>query len=543
MNSDDLLDVIGEVKDEWILDAKSESKKKNPISLFQNKAFRTVAACFAVFFLCLVTMYGNSLHFGGSGSGDKSAFTGHDPEADYENYFGPAFPLTMLEENEFISARRRINYDFSIYSDQNEAVKGANVTEHYQLHNNSAETVKIKAVYPFVGRIASTYKKPQITVNGIETDYEIYNSGEVNYSTWRTYYSLFADNHYLNSAIESPVCKNQKVTVYEFSGFMDKDDDYPAHTLYFNYKSNPVNSKIMAWGFNYNGYYSETSGNHYASFHIKDDSVETEMNTKFLIVIGDDLEDYSITSIEDKEWIANAHLKDSSASITRKEMNLDDIIDIILREEEKIDSYEENNLFYESTDSEQFRNVVLKEIDSFIHEKKVSASYDKDFADLESIFHNQFYEERVFYLIFDIEISSENVKDIKIHYFKQASNSYTDHSNPNKGIDGYEMMTNLGTNLSFAEQAASISGFDSIEIIRQNFGFDIESDITEVKLDMEKAYYYLEVRNKENIKEPLQIDFTFLGFWPIFLFFFILVVCLLMVVKIIDKKVSPKQDL
>ena len=202
MNSDDLLDIIGEVKDEWILDAKSESEKKNSISLFQNKAFRTVAACFAVFCLCLGTMYGNGLHFGGSGSGDKSAFTGHDPEAGYENYFGPAFPLTLFEENEFISARRRINYDFSIYSDQNEAVKGANVTDHYQLHNNSAETVKIKAVYPFVGRIASTYKKPQITVNGIETDYEIYNGGEVNYSTWRMYYSLFADNQYLNSAIE-----------------------------------------------------------------------------------------------------------------------------------------------------------------------------------------------------------------------------------------------------------------------------------------------------------------------------------------------------
>lgn len=41
---------------------------------------------------------------------------------------------------------------------------------------------------------------------------------------------------------------------------------------------------------------------------------------------------------------------------------------------------------------------------------------------------------------------------------------------------------------------ASISGYDAIEIVSQNFGFDLQNRITEVTLDLSEPHYWLEVR-------------------------------------------------
>ena len=38
---------------------------------------------------------------------------------------------------------------------------------------------------------------------------------------------------------------------------------------------------------------------------------------------------------------------------------------------------------------------------------------------------------------------------------------------------------------------------EGVDIVRQNFGFDLESGVTEVALDPEAEHYYLEVRPLE----------------------------------------------
>ncbi len=62
---------------------------------------------------------------------------------------------------------------------------------------------------------------------------------------------------------------------------------------------------------------------------------------------------------------------------------------------------------------------------------------------------------------------------------------------------GYDMVTELGSNLSFTKQTAMISNIESIEIISQNFGFDPENGVYIVDLDLTEPHYYLEVRKKE----------------------------------------------
>ena len=56
------------------------------------------------------------------------------------------------------------------------------------------------------------------------------------------------------------------------------------------------------------------------------------------------------------------------------------------------------------------------------------------------------------------------------------------------------MATTLGSNLTFTEQTASISGYDEIEIISQNFGFDLPGGIIEVVLDSNQDHYWMEIQ-------------------------------------------------
>ena len=65
------------------------------------------------------------------------------------------------------------------------------------------------------------------------------------------------------------------------------------------------------------------------------------------------------------------------------------------------------------------------------------------------------------------------------------------------GLQGYDFVTRLGSNLAFTEQRAALTNAESIQIQRQNLGFDLEKGVTVVTLEPETEHYYLEIRPKE----------------------------------------------
>ena len=73
-----------------------------------------------------------------------------------------------------------------------------------------------------------------------------------------------------------------------------------------------------------------------------------------------------------------------------------------------------------------------------------------------------------------------------------------DYVGKDQGKDGYDMATRLGSNLTLTEQTASISGYDEIEIVVQNFGFDLTNGITNVTLDINQDHYWMEIRKIRN---------------------------------------------
>ena len=110
---------------------------------------------------------------------------------------------------------------------------------------------------------------------------------------------------------------------------------------------------------------------------------------------------------------------------------------------------------------------------------------------LEDIFSSVNHNGRIIYLSFDVNIPAGESIIVEATMLKDAS---IDYIGDDEGKDGYDMATTLGSNLTFTEQTASISGYDEIEIISQNFGFDLPGGITEVVLDPNQAHYWMEIQ-------------------------------------------------
>ena len=101
---------------------------------------------------------------------------------------------------------------------------------------------------------------------------------------------------------------------------------------------------------------------------------------------------------------------------------------------------------------------------------------------------------RVFWLEAEVTIPAGSYATVEAVSEKEPSYDFYCSNTVDRKINGYDMVTRLGSNLIFTEQTASLEDRGRIEIVRQNFGFDIENGVNEVELDMEEPHYYLEVR-------------------------------------------------
>ena len=113
---------------------------------------------------------------------------------------------------------------------------------------------------------------------------------------------------------------------------------------------------------------------------------------------------------------------------------------------------------------------------------------------LDSIVGEVRIHKRVMYFAFDVTVPAGGSVTVEALTVKDESMDYI---GDDKGKDGYDMATTLGTSLSFTEQTASLSNGDNIEIVAQNFGFDLAGGVTEVTLDQSVPHYWLEIKVKK----------------------------------------------
>lgn len=512
MKPDELMDLLGDAGDEQILDARNRKKRMPVWVRWSSLAAACLLLIAGVFLLPGQTERGRPSEMGGSG---------HDEGSVFMSYAGPVFPLTT-EEKTTLEAQRSFTWDFAGYSNPNPEIQGGNghyveVRDRYVLHNPESESQTVMAIYPVAGTLR-TSPLPEITVNGETVDWALHAgaySGKftgvlsstgmelesinlLELDSWEGYADLLADGSYLTDAFaEAPVI-SEPVTVYKLTDLTAGGSDAEAATLCIRAVYDENKTTVLTFGMNGFGV-DDLTGEKLHSAFIREHLRAKEDDPKYLILLGEDWSSYTIQGYENGACEPGTELPAVSAQVERYESTLGEVLrelaawhyDLIrdetsayyhLRMEEAVSF----DLYFET-----FRKffAVHGPLGTAPKERYAMGRMDDMISETEMV-------RRILYLTFPVTIPAGERVTVEVQQWHPASFDYACTGSANQGIEGYDMVTQLGSTLHFTEQTAAVENWNCIEIVRQNFGFDPEQGITEVPLQPDHPHYFLEVREK-----------------------------------------------
>ena len=520
MRSDELLDAIGEAKDEYVRDVRNAKVKKIP---GWAKWTSAVAAC-------LVAVFGFSIFMSHIGA---NTGTGGDNDLTYMRYVGPVLPLTVQGDATGITATRNVDYNFSgYYTYQESYLDGigepvyydrydntAFVTDSYVLQNKSGEDKTLTLLYPFSGNLSQWKYYPMFTVNGESVTAVMHpgpysggfegvwgsdEAGTVNIKTlenFEGYQALLATDAYMNSAFDAFPSLDQKVYVYKLHDYVySRDTEAVNPTLSFTFYIDYDKTTVFSYGMNGaswdpdSGYCSRRKGG--IEYNPNVDPGYQHPDAGYVILLGDDLDTYTLQGYKDGGCDAGEELNDLGCTVTRYETTLGEAVSEIIADflGERFAQAEEP-----VPDTVSVGSMTLKEMYLGLS-AELLCTYGilgdtpverYDLGRLEDIFSAAMNDDRVIYCSFDAVIPAGESITVEAGMIKDAS---VDFIGNDKDKDGFDMATRLGSNLTFTEQTASICRFEEIELVGQNFGFDLENGITKVTLDLNQEHYWLQVR-------------------------------------------------
>jgi len=216
----------------------------------------------------------------------------------------------------------------------------------------------------------------------------------------------------------------------------------------------------------------------------------------YVILLGDDLERYTLQGYRDGGCDEGEELNDVSCTVTRYETTLGEILAQLLENSLNETVLQMDSLLTGKVSTEQMpiRDLYMGLTAELLFSYGILGDTPVERYDtgmLEDIFSGVYSNGRVIYLSFEVTIPAGERITVEAAMRKEAS---VDYIGRDKDKDGYDMATRLGSDLVFTGQTASISGFDEIEIVDQNFGFDLANDITSVMLDLAQEHYWMQIR-------------------------------------------------
>lgn len=544
MKSDELLDAIGEAKDEYVQDVRNAKVKKMP---GWAKWTSAIAAC-------LVLTIGVSLFFGGMGGNAGAGGSGHEDGSTFMSYAGPVFPLTLREENAAISAERTVTMDFEPWvpvwiSNEEEAASRTNLTEEekqdvidtynewypeggryqssgkilvsdtYTLTNSSSEDQTISILYPFASSLNGlSENRPTITINEEAINTELHagsyagtfqgawenwaetheNPGSLNLQyieSWEGYETLLSDGSYLERALgDYPDLSHIPVIVYKFTDAWgpaeDDDAGIPNPSMRIMFELDYDKTNVLSYGF-HSGSNDRENGIMGRGFSIREEGERWYGNPYYLIVIGDDVQNMTSQGYVTGGWDTKNEVE-SGVTITRTESDLESALreaaSFYYGELTDVQNYVEADPEY---GFEMYYGLLKEHLVAYgvLSEKEIDRYASGWIEELDIV-----GVDRVFWLEAEITIPAGESVTLTAAFEKEPSFDFTCADTANKGISGYDMVTALGSNLIFTQQTACLEDRGQIEIVRQNFGFDLENGIKEVTLDLTVPHYYLEVK-------------------------------------------------
>ena len=476
---------------ELISEASEEPRKKHAW-----KPIAAIAAC-----LCLVI--GAVQLFqqigGSSGAGSQPR---RDGDIHYMYYAGPVLPLTAQGATESLTVSRHVDYDFSVYLPVEENEKGQTrlaqsvVTDRYVLHNETQQDQTLTFYYPFVGNMREWEQYPVVTADGenVET---VLRPGPYPPSIaekmppldgYAGYASLLEDGSYLSSATDSFPTLDVPAVVYELHNYQyTENPDAISPTLLMEFTVDPEKTKVFSYGMNIGSWDEETGHCGRAVSGIKivgNDHREPE--PAYVILVGEDIADYTLQGYRDGGCDAGEELADLSCTVTRYETTLEQVIHPLMTHFLGTFLHQDQAMqpldLYDGLTAELLcsRGSIM-----------AFPTNQYDMGMLENIFSVVFTDTRVLYQSWELTIPAGEETEIQVVLRKDASRDYAGRY---KERNGYDMATTLGSSLHFTQQSASVSHTEGIEIADQNFGFDLQKGITDVTLDLEIPHYWMEIR-------------------------------------------------
>lgn len=509
-----LFDAVTYVKEELIEETQDFLDKKEG-KKFKWRTWKLVAASlFLVLSLGSFAIWQNYLPFGGSRS-PGSGSSGYDGDLlDFMSYAGPVLPLSLDKTSESIKAERSIIYDFPFEKEESIRVRGSQIKDQYTLTNTSKEDIEVNIIYPFVSNYNELHKDiPTLFIDDKKIEANIYpgsykgnfmekNSKEsdidlglARVNNWKDFKKILEDGTYIDNAFSAYPDLNQKVIVYEFTDFIAPLDQYKAASQAISFKIDSNKTNILHCGFN--GMKWNDDGLREYSYFVPNPEHENKIdNVKMLIIFGEDIGEYELEGYKDGGTEKGNELEGVSVKISRYEDILSHVIEKTLNQD--YFKQDENNLL-ELIEKEMF----LGSLTEFFYYHNILGHEITDWHASEGLMEiasEVKVMDRVFYLEYPIKIASGESLSILADFYKKPSFDFSGAKTKKQGIQGYDLATKLDSNLNINSLEAEIRNIKNIEIVNQNFGFDISKDLTKVNLDPSVDYYYLEIRPVEKKK-------------------------------------------
>lgn len=523
------MDYLAQVKDLHASQQLRERIAALPATRRRSRRFKPwmgVCAALAVVFLGVGVLNGTIplLPIGGNAGG-----SGHDEASTFLSYAGPVFPLTLEEENDLITAERDITLDFApweptwVGSEHREEggywrrSSDILVTDSYTLTNSSEEDQEVTVLYPFVSGLYEIQDlQPVLALNGEELETQLHigtysgsfegawdgtiggdpeGSVNLNYAeSWEDYKALMEDGSYLKNALgPGPDVTGVPVTVYRltdpYSPPKDEEAGITNPSLRATFHLDYSKTKILTYGF-HGASFDPEGGTMLQDFSIPqpgDHDYGTQ--TYYLIAVGEDIQDLTIQGFATGRLDEDAvPLEDCGATVERYETSLDAVLREILPQH--LDLREGEGYTSTGLTFEQVYRAFLEQLLSYgaLSDGTVER-YDTGW--LENIEEGL---DRVCWLEAQVTIPAGGSVTLTATMTKEGSFDYACAHTANRGIYGYDLLTQLGSNLPCTQQTATLEDRGFIQIVRQNFGFDLEAGVNTVTLDPAEEHYYLEVK-------------------------------------------------
>ena len=492
----------------------------------KRRGFRTVglAACCAV--ICGALLWGGSLWMGGAGSdsstaadttgntadagepGDGASGSSESQSCGFLSYAGPVLPLTTLETDSGLTAERTLTWDFApgTYEDGSPRQWGAQVTDRYRLTNSTDADITVTALYPITGSLADLAEiAPSLTVDGAAADSTLYagpyaggfrDAGADDGSTWNLegpyswedYAALLSDGAYQAQALEAGPDLSVPVTVYRFSEFEAPHEQYDAATQAVEFTVDPSATTVLSYGFNGLNQDLETGWRRYDYF--VPDGVQGESDLKMLIVLGEDLENYTLQGYAD--GACEEAIDGVRCTVTREETTLGTVLTELCRA--VTERYQDSSRDFSSLPLSVYEKAAAEFLAGY---SPLSDAPVDRYADgrLDDLLWDVLAQSRILYLAVPVTVPAGGSVEISASFWKEPSYDFGGSGTGREGLQGFDLLTTAGSALDFTGQYVLAVNTGGADLAAQDMGLRWEAGSAEKSaLDPGQSHYSLKIR-------------------------------------------------